>query len=340
MSFDENLGANRIDQSHLAPAVEVTPAENVHSVSNKTVTPNGCVKAKELPDSSKRGKKGKYQGQTGPRSKRGKDRSRQNCVMTHGLRAKKLLMPFEDPKEYEKHLAGIIRTLKPQDAVEDGMVDAYAYAIWSSPRAESYQQSRARKQYREFKPDLVAKCLGLHHRYQKNAPDYLLDIEYEISAERIERASYLIDCYCRVRDSMDAEDPKSLDWAIVLEHYRALFVALDEWLVARGDEITVYGDDRKTLHMDHLENPQSLWGSLKDFCCFLYFELNFMDLKPQIALHLERIYWDNGFQTYLGFTDHFERTQNFAFAKLEHLAAYRKMKKKFENLQDDAVEVD
>ena len=47
MSFDENLGANRIDQSHLAPAVEVTPAENVYSVSDKTVAPNGGVKAKQ-----------------------------------------------------------------------------------------------------------------------------------------------------------------------------------------------------------------------------------------------------------------------------------------------------
>ena len=286
----------------------------------------------------KRGKKGKFQGQTGPRSNKGKEASRNNCKMTHGLRAKKLLMPFEDPKEYEKHLAGIIRTLKPQDSVEDGMVDAYAYAIWSSPRAESYQQSRARKQYREFKPDLVAKCLDLHHRYQKNAPDYLLDIEYEVSAERIERANYLIDCYCRVRDSMDAEDPNSLDWAIVLEHYRALFVALDEWLVARGDEITVYGDDRKSLHMNHLENPQSLWESLKDFCCFLYFESNFMDFKPQIAVYLERIYWDNGFQTHLGFTDHFERTQNFAFTQLERLTAYRQMKKKFAKFEEQDMQ--
>ena len=89
--------------------------------------------------------------------------------------------------------------------------------------------------------------------------------------------------------------------------------------------------------MNYLENPQLLWESLKDFYCFLYFESNFMDFKPQIALHLERIYWDNAFQTHLGFTDHFVKTQNFAFTKLEHLATYRKMKKKSENLQDEGA---
>ena len=288
----------------------------------------------------KRGKKGKYQGQTGPRSKKGKESSRNNCVMTHGLRAKKLLMPFEDPKEYEKHLSSIIKTLKPQDSVEDAIVDAYAYAIWSSPRAESYQQSRAKKQHREFKPGLVAQSLDLHWRYQKNAPSYLLDIEYEISAERMQKANHLSDCFEKVRDSMDDGDPNSLEWAMALEHYRELFDALDEWLVERGDEITVYDDDGKTLHPHQIDNPRSLWETMKDFNCFLYFESNFMDLKPQIALHLERIYWDNVLQTHLGFTDHFQRTQKFAFTKLEHLATYRKMKKKFENLQDDEVEVD
>jgi len=335
--MDLNQHVSDVHNEELSTPVEAQ-AVNVADQADAADTAVAISQELAAVEPAKRGKKGKYQGQTGPRSKKGKENSRNNCVMTHGLRAKKLLMPFEDPKEYEKHLAGIIRTLKPQDAVEDGMVDAYAYAIWSSPRAESYQQSRARKQYREFKSDLVAECLGLHRRYQKNAPDYLLDIEYEISADRIERASYLIDCYCKIRDSMDEEDPNNLDWAIALEHYRTLFVALDEWLVAREDEITVYGDDGKTLHTNHLENPQSLWESLNDFCCFLYFESNFMDLKPQIAVHLERIYWDNAFQTHLGFTDHFERTQNFAFTQLERLAAYRKMKKKFENLQDDEAE--
>ena len=59
-----------------------------------------------------------------------------------------------------------------------------------------------------------------------------------------------------------------------------------------------------------------------------------MDLKPQIAVHLERVYWDNAYQTHLGFTDHFERTQNFAFHQLERLASYRQMKRGFAKLAE------
>lgn len=321
MDLQQPLSAEVISQEPLALAVQDVQGVPVVPVSNQ------------------RGRKGKYQGQTGPRSKKGKEISRQNCKMTHGLRAKKLLMPFEDPKEYEKHLTGIIKTLGPQDAVESALVDAYAYAIWSSPRCESYEQSRAKKRYREFKPEWVAQCLGLDKRYQKTAPLYLLDIEHEVSAERMDQAVHLANCYQKIKGSIEDGDPGSLDWAKALEHYRELFDALHEWLTKRGDEVAVYGDDGKTLHEQQLENPHWLWGDLQDFNCFLYFELNFMDLKPQIAVHLERVYWENAYQTHLGFTDHFERTQNFAFHQLERLASYRQMKRKFAKFaQMDAKE--
>ena len=319
MNFDENL---RVDASDLESS---TQADEVAVTGHEQVGP----------EAPKRGKKGKYQGQTGPRSKKGKESSRNNCVMIHGLRAKKLLMPFEDPKKYAMHLARVIETLAPQDAVEEGIVDAYAYAVWSSPRYESYQQSKAQKQFRDFRPGLVAQCLGLDERHQKCAPQYLLDIEYEIAPERIRQAERLVNSYCNIKESMEDGDLSSIDWAMAIEHCRELFDVLHEWCVKRGDEVAVYGDDGKTLHQQHLENPEWLWDDLQDLGCFLYFERNFMDLKPQIAVHLERVYWDNAFQTFHGFSDHFERTQNFAFTQLERLARYRKMKEKFSAVQED-----
>jgi hypothetical protein len=52
------------------------------------------------------------------------------------------------------------------------------------------------------------------------------------------------------------------------------------------------------------------------------------------------MYWRTCFRALAGFSDHFVKSQNFAFTQLERLAAYRKMKKKFENLQDDEEEVE
>jgi hypothetical protein len=336
MDLNQNLSDAHDDESSTpreAQAINVTEAID-------TTDAKSPEQAVVLPP--KRGKKGKYQGQTGPRSKRGKEASRNNCKMTHGLRAKKLLMPFEDPKEYEKHLAGIIRTLKPQDAVEHGIVDAYAYALWTSPRFESYEQAKASTQFEDkvcsLGPQKIVEKLGLSNHHQIHAPAYLSNLEYEISPERIDHATFLLECYSKIQGSMEGGDPHSLDWLVTLECYPELFEALDKWLVARGDEITVFGEDGKTLHPYQLENPDGLWSDLEGYAYFLFFEVHFMRLKPQIALILERMYWRATYKPFPGFSDHFVKSQNFAFVQLERLAAYRKMKKKFENLPDEEVE--
>lgn len=292
----------------------------------------------------KRGKKGKYQGQTGPRSKKGKEASRNNCKKIHGLRAKKLLMPFEDPKEYEAHVQKIVKTLKPQDAVEQEIIEAYAYALWTSPRYESYEQAKANGQFEDrvcsLGPQKIAEKLGLSNHHQVHAPAYISDLMYEISPERIDHATFLLECHTKIKESMEAGDPHSLDWPAALKFYPELFESLNQWLIARGDEIAVFDDEEKVLDEFQIQNPDCLWHDLNSYAYFLFFEVHFMRLKPQIALILERLYWKLTFKPFSGFSDHFVKSQNFAFAQLERLAAYRKMKKKFENLQDDEVEVD
>lgn len=290
----------------------------------------------------KRGKKGKYQGQTGPRSKRGKEASSKNAKMIHGLRAKKLLMPFEDPKEYDAHVAMIVRALKPQDAVEQGIVDAYAYALWTSPRYESYEQARARDQFDSkvatLEPEKIAQSLGLDTRHQIHAPEYLVDLSYEMTQEQIDRANKLLAEHSNIKSSMERGDPKSIDWHVALECYPDLFSALDQWLITRGDEVAVFGEDGKTLDPYQIEYPDCLWHDLESYACVLYFEANFMRLKPQIALVLEQIYWKTAFRTFSGFSDHFVKSQNFAFTQLERLAEYRQMKKKFTKFEEQEVQ--
>lgn len=323
MNFDENL---RVDASDL---------ESSTQADEEAVTGHEQVG----PETPKRGKKGKYQGQTGPRSKKGKEKSRNNCVMIHGLRAKKLLMPFEDPREYEAHLAAMARALKPQDAVEQGIVDAYAYALWTSSRFESHQQARARHQLEKNLsyggPAGIAKSLGLSRVHQEQAPAYLVDLDYEISQERTQGAQDLLTHYHIILASLGVDDASSIDWSIAITEYRQLFDALDRWVRARGDEIAVYADDGKTLHPYLFEHPEALWHDLQEYACFLYFEVNFMSLKPQITVAIEQDYWKNCHNPHAGFSDHFVKSQNFAFAQLERLARYRKMKEKFSAVQED-----
>jgi len=325
MNPNRNLDVSCTNEIAMTPALTEAPVE-----------------AQTIPEPIKRGKKGKYQGQTGPRSLKGKERSSKNARMIHGLRAKKLLMPFEDPKEYEAHVAMIVRALKPQDAVEHGIVDAYAYALWTSPRYESYEQARARDQFESkvatLEPEKIAQDLGLDTRHQIHAPAYLVDLNHEIAQEQIDWAAKLLGDHSKIKSSMERGDPSSLDWPVALECYPELFGALDQWLITRDDAVTVYGEDGKTLDPFQIEHPDCLWNDLESYACVLYFEANFMRLKPQITVLLERMYWKTCIRALAGFSDHFVKSQNFAFTQLERLADYRQMKKKFAKFEEQDME--
>ena len=72
----------------------------------------------------------------GPATPEGKARSAMNALK-HGLRARGfVLLPEEDPAEWEEHLADLRSCLAPEDAAEEKLVSALAVAMWNEIRAD------------------------------------------------------------------------------------------------------------------------------------------------------------------------------------------------------------
>jgi hypothetical protein len=72
---------------------------------------------------------------TGPRSAAGRERSKFNALK-HGLRAKTLVLPGEDPAEYERRLGDWMETLRPSDPVQEYMVRRAVHFSWLSDRLD------------------------------------------------------------------------------------------------------------------------------------------------------------------------------------------------------------
>ena len=70
---------------------------------------------------------------TGPKTEAGKLRSALNATR-HGLAGKSLLLPGEDPVEYEARLDGIFTALAPQDDAEAELVALVGDDIWKLSR--------------------------------------------------------------------------------------------------------------------------------------------------------------------------------------------------------------
>jgi hypothetical protein len=69
------------------------------------------------------------QRSTGPKTTAGKERARSNALQ-HGLSAKSLILPDEDPEAFARHRDGCIASLRPRDEVEHSLAETFVLATW------------------------------------------------------------------------------------------------------------------------------------------------------------------------------------------------------------------
>ena len=74
------------------------------------------------------------QHSTGPKTPEGKAASSQNAARHH-LTSKQVVIPGEDPAEYDAHRTSLIADLKPANAVESDLVEELAAGSWRLKRA-------------------------------------------------------------------------------------------------------------------------------------------------------------------------------------------------------------
>jgi hypothetical protein len=119
------------------------------------------------------------QGQTGPKTQRGKWHSKWNALK-HGRYAKSTLLPFKDETAFKHHLRDIRAALLPDNYVEQQIVDEYAHALWRLQRQENRTAYERERILEKLTPDMMAGVLGLNDEYCIAAPDYLTDLKKKI----------------------------------------------------------------------------------------------------------------------------------------------------------------
>jgi len=136
------------------------------------------------------------QQSTGPRTEAGKQRSSQNALQ-HGLTGQTVLLPSENPAEYEHHVQGFLREYDPRGSTEQHLVETIAGATWRLKRiaaleakvfsqetatpTDVYQQTRALSN------------LGLYeHRLSRQVEKAMKELR-ELQSDRRSRESIRMD---------------------------------------------------------------------------------------------------------------------------------------------------
>ena len=86
----------------------------------------------------------------GVKTAAGKAISRYNA-RKHGLLSKESLLPTEDADELSQLKAGMVNALKPQDELQDMLVDTIVSCIWRKRRAILYERMHS-SHYAYFEP--------------------------------------------------------------------------------------------------------------------------------------------------------------------------------------------
>ena len=263
----------------MSAETSASPVSPVSPVAQATVNTSSLAKAQ----TTTVGSKGKAHGQTGPKSIAGKNRSRWNALKD-GATAKSGVLPFEDVRVYQRHIREVEKALEPTNYVEAQLVREYAEGLWRIIRHEKRGSYQREEIFKRLTPVMMAQMLGLDECYWSCAPDYLMDLKYNITQREEARAKRALSQYAHLQSNAKGIANFNMVW----RQYPDLFEALSEWLITKNPGSTpIFTNTGKDLNLPWQQNPQKLTQLLEKFSNYLYYVAHFEGFKPDIRVWLE-----------------------------------------------------
>jgi hypothetical protein len=128
------------------------------------------------------------QSSTGPRSSHGKAASAMNGLR-HGFRSQSVLLPSEDPAEYQALLDELTEHFKPEDLTEDRCVREMVDAEWRLRRTRRNMEFALSQKYFELQtefpetPDAHLEAMAFEKLHREDA-SFAYYLKYESKYER------------------------------------------------------------------------------------------------------------------------------------------------------------
>jgi len=225
-------------------------------------------------------------GQTGPKTERGKWRSKMNALK-HGRYAKSTLLPFEDESAFKAHLRDIRAALMPNDYVEQQIVDEYAHALWRLQRQENRTAYERERILDKLTAPMMADMLGVSPEYCAAAPSYLLNPKMKVSLAQEKVANAAYEQYGRLMKEAKGTNNFNLVW----RNFPDLFKALGAYIEHLGSLKPLFTDHQKDLNVAWQQHPQKILEHLTALSKKLYYTAKFNGFKPHIRLLMETWYF-------------------------------------------------
>lgn len=240
----------------------------------------------------------KYQGQTGPKTSAGKNRSKFNALKT-GMHAKSKTLPYEDRQEYERHMQSVMSGLDPQDLLQANLAQQIGDSLWRGNRQEIRASLHREHIFNALTPKMMAKLLGIEGDRQECAPGFLVDPNH-----RFGRAALKLhrDLYSHFQH-WESNSKGVANYQMVWRQHGDLFIHLGSWMKSqiKPDLLMANGQG---LNLAWQQHPRELEKYLIAYGHYLWYVVHFEEMRNSIRTWMATWYFVNN--RHAEDTDHFD----------------------------------
>jgi len=208
--------------------------------------------------------------------------SRQLNALKHGLYTKNPLLPFENKRQYQRHVRRISRELQPENGLQEQAVQEMAEFLWRMKRHQELIITLEKQIMAQYTPCMMAEVSGVSSELHFAAPDWLVDLPYPADREYRQYAKKVCHQYEEARANF-ATIPNLVQ---IIDKYPELFMEADHYL--RDTEgRTVINIVSRTLEPIWQHDPKGLWQIFFKTYAHLYYRAHAKDLEKIIRPEVE-----------------------------------------------------
>lgn len=215
-------------------------------------------------------------GRTGPRSLKGKQIASMNALK-HGGYSPRLVLDFEDAAERKRVERKLYRDLKPQDCVEETLVDQMVQSLWLMERFKLRLSLRQESIFENLTPATMAQMLEIPEPYCAYPPDYLKEPSTKFSKKEVTLASERFTKY----QHLQTHAKGIANYQMVFGAYHDLFVGLDGF-VGDSYDVPILAATGQGLSIAWQNEPKKMEEVLVEYAAHLYYQIHFEELRPLI----------------------------------------------------------
>ena len=216
-----------------------------------------------------------YQGQTGPKSVQGKLNIRFNALKS-GIFAKSPVLPFEDEKQYRRHVKLVMRSLQPENAVQQHLAQQIADSMWKGTRHE-YQAALKRDElFQSLTPSIMSGLMGFKGLLAKYPARILLTPNRKVPAKQ---SKYYADIYEEF-EHYENNAKRAPNYNMVWSQYPKLFEGMAKWM--HKIKPPLFMQNQQDLDLYWQNHPRKLESYIDEFGALAWYFSNFKDLRDPI----------------------------------------------------------